>query len=120
MGGISENWRGHSLSNGVQSIHTEFQGNRTIFQDGGFGEGGISPPGGERGGISQNGQKLSSSKVLDNIQTKFKDNPTKFRDFGILGGKSPPGGEWGEFRKTENGIRKVMGYRAYIPNLKVI
>ena len=66
MGGISENWRGHSLSNGVQSIHTEFQGNRTIFQDGG-----ISPPGGERGGISENGHNSYSSNVPENIHYEF-------------------------------------------------
>ena len=49
---ISEIWKRNSLSNGVQSIHTEIEGNRTIFQDGGFRWGGNSPPGGRRGGFS--------------------------------------------------------------------
>ena len=74
MGGISENWRGHSLSNGVQSIHTEIQGNRTIFQDGGIWGVGISPPGGERG----------------------------------------------EFRKTDRTLILVTCQRTYIQNLKLI
>ena len=75
------------------------------FKMGGFG-GGISPPGEERERISENGQNSSTSNVLENIHTKFEDNLTKFQDFEVLGGKSPPwGGDEGEFRNTEKGIR---------------
>ena len=88
----------HSLNNGVQSIHTKFQGNRTIFRDEGFG--GVSPHRGERELISENGQNSSSINVPETISTKFQDNRTKFRDFGPPLGGGGMGGNIGKLKKT--------------------
>ena len=57
----------------AQSIHTKFQGNRTIFRDGGI-LGGIAPPGGEREGISNNGMRHKLLTTQKKLYTKFHEN----------------------------------------------
>ena len=87
--GISENWKWYSLSNGVQSIHTEFQCNRTIFRDGGIW--------GKGGGEFRKTNKTRPLVICQRTYVpSFKTIWLNFETFKFGGGGSPPwGGEWG-------------------------
>ena len=92
-----------------ENIHSEFQVNRMIFQDGGI-WGGYFPPQGGTGGNEGEFRKTDRTLTLVMRQRTYIPSFKTIKvNFEILKfrGEVPPlgGGNGGEFRKTETGIR---------------